>query len=141
MCRRLACVILFVFVFALAMQGVARGQEAGLIGYWKFDETFDAPALDSAGGDNNGIMANAAQWQPGAGRAGGAALYESAQNTGRVEVPTMGMSVTAGTIALWGKLAQPYPTNRDDASYFFGHTTQPSYANRIQLYMSAADTN
>ena len=41
---------------------------------------------------------------------------------------------------IWGNLAEPYPTNRDDASYFFGHTTQPSYANRIQLYMDGNNT-
>jgi hypothetical protein len=141
MCKKVACLVLFVFVFGLAMQGSVACGQTGLVGYWKFDESLGATASDSAGGDNNGTLANAAQWQPGAGRTGGAVLYDSVQNTGRVEIPTTGMSVTAGTIALWGKLAQPYPTNRDDASYFFGHTTQPSYANRIQLYMSAADTN
>jgi hypothetical protein len=118
----------------------ARGQE-GLVGYWKFDESSGTTAVDVVGGDNNGTLANAAQWQPNAGRKDGAVLYDSEENTGRVEVPTTGMSVSEGTVMVWANLADPYPTNRNDASYFFGHTTQPSYANRIQLYMNTADTN
>ena len=140
MCRKLTCLTFFVFVFGLGMHpSVVRAQE-GLVGYWRFDETSGTTAIDQAGGDNNGTLANAAQWQPGAGRTGGAVLYDSVQNTGRVEIPTAGMSASRGTIMVWGKPAQPYPTNRNDASYFFGHTTQPSYANRIQLYMNTADT-
>ncbi len=140
MCKKLTCLTFFVFVFGLGMHpSVVRAQE-GLVGYWRFDETSGTTAIDLAGGDNNGTLGNAAQWQPGAGRTGGAVLYDSVQNTGRVEIPTAGMSASRGTIMVWGKLAQPYPTNRNDASYFFGHTTQPSYANRIQFYMNTANT-
>jgi len=41
---------------------------------------------------------------------------------------------------IWGNLTEPYPTNRADSSYFLGHTTQPSYANRLQLYMNENNT-
>ena len=143
MCRKLFCLTFAVIVFWLGMgPSRAHGQE-GLIGYWKFDESSGTTAIDQADGDNNGTLANAAQWQPGAGRTGGAVLYDSVENTGRVEIPTTGMSASEGTIMVWSKLAQPYPTNRNDASYFFGHTTlpSPSYANRMQLYMNTADTN
>jgi hypothetical protein len=136
----------FFSIFFVLMSGLlvvpshTFGQQ-GRIGYWKFDESSGTTAIDLAGGDNNGTLANAAQWQPGAGRTGGAVLYDSVEDTGRVEIPTTGMSVSEGTMMVWAKLAEPYPTNRNDASYFFGHTTQPSYANRLQLYMNAADTN
>jgi len=141
MCRKLFCLTFAVIVFWLGMgPSRAHGQE-GLIGYWKLDESSGTTAIDVADGDNNGTLANAAQWQPSGGRSGGAVLYDSEENNGRVEIPTTGMSASEGTIMVWGKLAQPYPPNRNDASYFFGHTTQPSYANRIQLYMNTADTN
>ena len=137
--------ILF-FILPVVLFGILTGSsyvygQQGLIGYWKLDESSGTMAINSANGNNNGTLANAAQWQPDAGRSGGAVLYDSIENTGRVEIPTTGMSASEGTIMVWGKLAQPYPTNRNDASYFFGHTTQPSYNDRIQLYMNTADTN
>jgi len=42
------------------------------------------------------------------------------------------MSASAGTVMMWGNLTDPQPAQ---TRYFFGHTTQPSYNNRIQLYM------
>jgi hypothetical protein len=138
MCRKLICVVFFVLVLSMCSD-IARGQ-AGLVGYWKFDERFGITALDSAGGDNDGILSGDVQWQPGAGTSGGALLYSSEDILSRVEIPTMGMSASEGTMMAWGNLAEPFPTNRDDASYFFGHTTQPSYANRIQLYMDRNNT-
>jgi hypothetical protein len=141
MCRRSLYLTFFALMFGLLISPSHTYGQEGLIGYWKFDESSGTTAIDLAGGDNNGTLANAAQWQPGAGRTGGAVLYDSAENTGRVEIPTTGMSASEGTIMVWANLAGPYPTNRNDASYFFGHTTQPSYANRIQLYMNTADTN
>ncbi len=135
MCKKLACLTLFVFVLGLALQGIARGQ-AGLIGYWKFDETSGTTAADSAGGDNNGTLSADVQWQPGGGKSGGALLY-GGTNTAHVEFPTTGMSVSAGTIALWGNLSAPQPSQ---TRYVFGHTTQPSYSNRIQLYMDGTNT-
>jgi hypothetical protein len=130
-----------VFVFGLLIAPSHSYGQQGLIGYWRFDESSGTTAIDLADGDNNGTLANAAQWQPDAGRSGGAVLYDSIENNGRVEIPTTGMSASEGTMMVWGKLAQPYPANRNDASYFFGHTTQPSYNNRLQLYMNTADTN
>jgi len=140
MCKKPLCLTFIVFILGLLMVPSHTYGQEGLIGYWKFDETSGTTALDLTDGDNNGTLENAVQFQPGAGRTGGAVLYDSEENTGRVGIPTTGMSASKGTIMVWGKLADPYPTNRDDASYFFGHTTQPSYANRIQLYMNAADT-
>ena len=140
MCKKPLCLTFIVFILGLLMAPSHIYGQEGLIGYWKFDESSGTTALDLTDGDNNGTLENAVQFQPGAGRTGGAVLYDSEENTGRVGIPTTGMSASKGTMMVWGKLADPYPTNRDDASYFFGHTTQPSYANRIQLYMNAADT-
>jgi len=106
------------------------GQE-GLIGYWKFDESSGTTAADSAGGDNNGTLSDNVEWQPGGGKSGGALLYDGT-NSAHVEFPSTGMSAVSGTIALWAYLTSPQPSQ---TRYFFGHTTQPSYNNRIQLYM------
>ena len=128
------------FLFVLCM-GLSRAHgQAGLVGYWKFDESWGATAADMAGGDNDGTLYGDVEWRPSAGRAGGALFYNSDDTTARVEIPTTGMSASEGTMMIWGHLAEPYPTNRVDASYFFGHTTQPSYANRIQLYMDGDNT-
>jgi len=140
MCRKLFFLTSLVLVLWLGMgHSFAYGQQ-GLIGYWKFDETSGLTAADLADGDNNGTLEYAVQWQPDAGRAGGALLYDSVENNGRVGIPTTGISASEGTVMVWGKLAEPYPTNRNDASYFFGHTQQGSYADRLQLYMNTTDT-
>jgi hypothetical protein len=46
------------------------------------------------------------------------------------------MSATAGTVAMWGVLADPQPAQ---TKYFFGHTTQPQWNNRVQLYTNDGD--
>jgi hypothetical protein len=43
------------------------------------------------------------------------------------------MSAMAGTVAMWGYLADPQPST--DGQYFFGHTAQGSWSDRIQFYM------
>ena len=84
MCRKLFCLTSFVLVLWLGMGlSSAHGQE-GLIGYWKLDETSGLTTADLADGDNEGTLQNAVQWQPDGGRAGGAILYDSDENTGRV---------------------------------------------------------
>ena len=57
--------------------------------------------------------------------------------TAHVEIPTTGMSASAGTVAVWGYLAEPQPAQ---TRYFFGHTTQPAYSSRVQLYMDGGNT-
>ncbi|MFC1603487.1 LamG domain-containing protein [Planctomycetota bacterium] len=136
MCRKLFCLTSFVLVLWLGMgTSSAYGQE-GLIGYWKLDETSGTTAEDSAGGDNNGTLSDNVEWQPGGGMFGGALLYDGT-NTAHVEFPSTGMSATSGTVAMWGYLSAPQPAQ---TRYFFGHTTQPPYNNRIQLYMDNSDT-
>jgi hypothetical protein len=138
MSQKLIYLVFFLFVLCMG-PFVAQGR-ASLIGDWRLDESSGTIAADMAGGDNDGTLFGDVEWRPSEGRAGGALFYSSYDNTARVEIPTTGMSASEGTMMIWGNLAEPYPTNRDDASYFFGHTTQPSYANRIQLYMDGNNT-
>ena len=133
MCRKWKSGILFVVVFGLALHSsVARSQEAGLVGYWKFDESSGGVAEDSAGGDNNGVLANGISFQPGAGRSGGALFVEPADSLGYCQVPTVGMNPSAGTVMLWINLPDGQPAR---SRYFVGHTgeTNGSFTNRVQL--------
>ncbi|MFZ2148124.1 MAG: LamG domain-containing protein, partial [Sedimentisphaerales bacterium] len=138
MCKKLIYLVSFILVLGMGFS-LARGQ-AGLVGYWRLDESSGTIAADMAGGDNDGTLSGDVEWRPSEGKEGGALFYSSEDNTARVEIPTTGMSSSEGTMMIWGNLAEPYPTNRDDSSYFFGHTTQPSYSNRIQLYMNENNT-
>jgi hypothetical protein len=130
MCRKLIYLISFVLVLGLCPH-LAHG-EAGLVGYWKLDESSGATAADSAGGDNDGTLGGfRLQWKPSGGKVGGALSY-GGDPQAYVAFPTTGMLTTAGTVALWGYLDDPQP---GQTRYFFGHTTIPSWANRIQIYM------
>jgi len=106
--------------------------QADLIGYWKFDEVSGTIAADSAGGDNDGtLIGDDLIWT--AGRAAGALSFPGVPDDARVEFPTTGMSERTGTVAMWALLADPQ--SETEGRYFFGHTTQPQWSNRIQIYM------
>ena len=131
MCRKIIYLVSFVLVLALVLTNFAQ---ADLIGYWRFDESSGTIAADSAGGDNDGILfGDQLEWT--AGRFGGALSHGGLWDAG-VEFPTTGMSATAGTVAMWGVLADPQPAQ---TKYFFGHTTQRQWTNRVQLYMNEGD--
>ncbi len=138
MSKKLIYLVFFLFVLCMGLSP-AHGQ-ADLVGYWRLDESSGTIAADMAGGDNDGTLFGDVEWRPSEGKAGGALFYSSYDNSARVEIPTTGMSASEGTMMLWGNLAEPYPTNRVDASYFFGHTTQPAFSNRLQLYMDGNNT-
>ncbi|MFB0553528.1 MAG: LamG domain-containing protein [Phycisphaerae bacterium] len=125
------------FVLVLSMGcSLAQGQE-GLIGYWKFDESSGTIAADSTGGDNDGaLIGDQLRWT--AGWSAGALSFPGEPIDARVEFPTTGMSATAGTVAMWGYLFDPQPETQ--GRYFFGHTTQPQWANRVQIYMQEGTT-
>ncbi len=132
MCKRMIFLVSFVSVLTLVLTNFAQAE---LIGYWRFDESSGAIAADSAGRDNDGILfGDQLEWT--AGRFGGALSFPGVPDDARVEFPTTGMSATTGTVAMWGLLADPQPAQN---KYFFGHTTQPQWANRIQLYMNDGD--
>ena len=111
--------------------------QGGLVGYWKFDEASGTTASDSSGSGNVGALANGVAWRPGEGMSGGALFVDPADASGYCEISTTGMKVSEGTVMVWGKLTDPQPSR---TSYFMGHTTQPVWTNRIQLYTDSADS-
>ncbi len=130
MCKKLIYLVSFASVLVLVMGFSPAPVQAGLIGYWRFDESSGTIAADSAGGDNDGtLIGDQLEWT--AGRAGGALSVPGLPDDACVEFPTTGMSATAGTVALWAYLADPQPET--DGRYFFGHTTQPQWTNRVQI--------
>ena len=134
MSKKMICLVSFVLVLALVLTNFAQ---ADLIGYWKFDESSGTIAADSAGGDNDGtLIGDDFLWT--GGRSAGALSFPGVPDDARVEFPTTGMSATAGTVAMWGLLSDPQPET--DGRYFFGHTTQPQWTNRIQIYMQEGTT-
>jgi hypothetical protein len=116
--------------------GPAWAQD-GLIGYWPLDEAEGTVAADVSGTGNDGALRADVQWQPDGGNVGGALLWGSVDATSGIEIATTDMSYLRGTVMLWGNMTEPQPAR---TKYFLGHTTQPSYANRIQLYMDSGNT-
>ncbi|HPC94981.1 MAG TPA: discoidin domain-containing protein [Sedimentisphaerales bacterium] len=134
--RRLTYPLCFFLWFAVLSAGAARAADATLVGYWMLDEQSGLIAADSSGNGNDGTLSGDLTWQPAAGKWVGALLW-GGTNTAHVEVSAAGLSASAGTIMMWGNLSEPQPSQ---TRYFFGHTTQPSYNNRIQLYMDGSNT-
>jgi hypothetical protein len=127
-------------LYAYARQLITPVQPdpAGLVGHWAFDESAGIIAADSSGRGNDGtLVSDQFQWRPGQGRSGGA-LWCPGLLDSYVEFPTRDMSPAAGTVTLWGNLANPQPSQ---TRYFFGHTTIPPYGDRIQLYVDDSNTN
>ncbi|MCH7921222.1 MAG: hypothetical protein IIC50_25040, partial [Planctomycetes bacterium] len=127
--------LLCVGVTLAMMAGTTFGQE-GLIGHWTLDETEGLTAEDRSGMGNNGTLANGVEWRPGDGMFGGALFVDPGDASGYCQISTAGMKVSEGTVMVWGKMADQQPAR---TSYFMGHTTQPVWTNRIQLYTDSAD--
>ena len=137
MCKKQVFWASLAFIMGMSLGfSPAQGQE-GLVGYWKFDEASGTTAADMAGGDNDGtLIGDGLVWS--AGKFGGALLFPGDPIDARVQYPTTGMSVTGGTVAMWGLLTDPQPET--DGRYFYGHTTQPQFSNRIQIYLQELTT-
>jgi hypothetical protein len=102
----------------------------GLVAFY----ALDGDSNDSSGNGNDGtLFGDQLEWAEG--KVGGALSHGGLSDAG-VEIPTTGMSATAGTVAMWGLLTDPQPAQ---TKYFFGHTTQPQWSNRVQLYMNDGD--
>ena len=119
--------------------GVARADlQTGLVSYFMLDEESGTTVADSSGNGHDGTLYGlAVAWVPG--HSGGGLSCSTAQDEAGVQFPTTGMSVTAGTISLWGYLSEPQAGR---TRYFFGHTTgrppaTASYSDRIQIYMNS----
>ena len=135
MCGRLLTVLCAFGVVVGTIAPVQAGLDDGLVCYFKFDETSGTTAFDSSGNQRHGtLIGTSLTWAKG--RDAGALSF-SPPATGdvgdRMEFPTTGMSVTAGSVCVWVYLSDPQPAS--SGRYIFGHTTQPQFNNRIQLYM------
>ena len=137
MCKRL---LLAICVFAVVVVGASPAigdLEDGLVSYYKLDDGSGLIATDSVG-DNDGVLSDDVELMWGPGYDGGALVNTAVDTASGVAIPTTGMSATAGTAAMWGYLADPQPET--DGRYFFGHTAQGSWADRIQIYMQEGTT-
>ena len=109
------------------------------VSWWKLDESSGTNADDSSGNNHDGTLSGGS-WAPTSGKFDGAVDLGDSNNTDYVQVPTTGMSVSAGTVSVWGRMEGTQLGTR----YFFGHTTGSSPANwenSIQLYMDNGDNN
>jgi len=124
------CVLVMLGVGIATTQGDLQN---GLVSYFKLDETSGTVAADASGNGHDGtVYGNAVEWVPG--RFGGGLFLATEEDEAGVQFPTTGMSVSAGTVSVWGYLNDPQAAR---TRYFFGHTTRPPYVNRIQIYMNS----
>ncbi|MFQ6027824.1 MAG: LamG-like jellyroll fold domain-containing protein, partial [Dehalococcoidia bacterium] len=103
---------------------------ADMVGYWTFDEPSGSTANDLSGSANHGQLSNGATL----GLPGTLGNGVSFPSSGQVQVGTADWDNNHGTLAFWAK-ANGFASGDQ---YFFGHTTQPAWANRIQLYTNDA---
>ena len=98
MCKKMICLVSFVFLLGLVLTGVANAADPSLVGWWRFDETSGTIAYDSSGNGNDGSLVGGPQWVDG--MIGGALDFDG---TDHVEVPdSPSLDITdAITIAAW----------------------------------------
>jgi len=111
----------------------------GYAGVWHLDQDPGPGGAgdmqDSSASGNNGTAApSMSSADQVAGWMGSGMLFDG--NDDYVEVGTSNWTVDQGTISLWAN-ARGFP----GTNYFLGHTTLPSFANRIQLYTDDAAGN
>lgn len=108
--------------------------DGGLVGHWTLDETAGTTINDSTVTNNDGQIGGGAAWA-GSGISGGALNIGSGNGYGQIS--TKNMNATYGTVAMWVK-----PTAfAGTAQYIFGHTTNPTWGSRIQLYLNGTAGN
>jgi len=135
MCKRLTLIVCTLIVVSTGIVPAWAGLQDGLVAYFKLDDGSGTVAADASGSGNHGtLIGPTLGWVTGYdGAALACAAPAATEIADRLEFPTTGMSVTAGTVCVWGYLADPQPAT--SGRYFFGHTTQPQFSNRIQIYM------
>jgi len=140
MCRKLMFLVCVVVVLGFGARPAGADLEDGLVAYYKLDETGGEIAADASGNGNDGTLTGPTlEWIPGYdGGALGCSAPVDEEVADALEFATTGMSPTAGTVCVWGWLADPQPMTR--GRYFFGHTAQGSWADRIQIYMQEGST-
>ncbi|CAN5882935.1 hypothetical protein BH11BAC7_BH11BAC7_16750 [soil metagenome] len=97
--------------------------DANYKGVYHFQNDF----LDKTSNGNNGTN-NGSTFATG--KIADGIFLDNSTTTDKVTVNTTGMNSNSGTVELWGQAASFLATE----TYFYGCTTQPAYANRIQIY-------
>jgi hypothetical protein len=108
--------------------------EPNLVSWWKLDESSGTTAADSSGNNHDGTRSGGS-WAPTGGEFDGAVELGTDTND-HVEVPATGMSASAGTVSVWGRMEG----TQSGCRYFFGHTyNPPDWTSTIQLYMDGGN--
>ncbi|MHA2278936.1 MAG: DUF2341 domain-containing protein, partial [Candidatus Kariarchaeaceae archaeon] len=102
--------------------------DTSFIGVWHLNDLTTSSTLDSTL-NNNGTKGVSNQPLEVGAKIGQGQSFTPL--TEYVQVGTSGFSVSSGTIELW---AQAFAFSGLEANYLFGHTTQPTWNNRIQIY-------
>jgi len=110
---------------AANQQNAAGVWDSNYKGVWHLGET-SGTQRDSTQYGNNGTASVTTQGSA-TGKIDGADGFTGTLD--RVQVGTSNWTASQGTVEVWG-----YPTATTYSRYFFGHTTQPAFNNRIQLY-------
>jgi hypothetical protein len=106
MCKRLVLTICIMAFLGVGIGAARADIQAGLVSYFLLDEESGTTAADSSGNGHDGtVYGQAVEWVPG--HFGGALSFSTTEDEAGVQFPTTGMSVTAGTISLWGYLNEP----------------------------------
>lgn len=122
-------------LLSVGVGATQAGLQDGLVSYFKLDDGSGTVAADASGNGHDGtLIQSELVWVPG--YDGGALGCPGADTAARLEFPATGMSVTAGTFSLFAYLSDPQPTQ---VRYFLGHTAQPQFNSRIQLYLDPAN--
>jgi len=78
---------------------------AGLIGWWKFDESEGSTAADSSGNDNDGSLQGDPVWQPDAGKFAGALAFDGSGDYVRIDDESNFDITGQITISAWVNIA------------------------------------
>ena len=101
----------------------------GLIAHYRFNQSNGDIAIDDSGHQNNGLLVDAAYDLGYDGNA-----IKCLSPAAAVQIPLADLHADQGAIILW---AQPHDLSLP-LQYLFGHTTEPLYSNRIQLYLAGS---
>ncbi|CAB1057424.1 Beta-galactosidase (EC [Olavius sp. associated proteobacterium Delta 1] len=101
--------------------------DSNYVGVWHLEET-TGTHYDSTSYGNNGTPGGGVT-QDASGKIDGADDFDG--NDDRIEIGTTGFSTANMTFSAWVRVDA-----LENNSYLFGHTTQPAYADRIQIYAS-----
>ena len=103
MCRKLVGLISFVSMLGLVLTMASDAAGAGLVGWWKLDETSGAIASDSSGNGHDGTIVGSPQWV--GGYFGGALQFTGDPDMVTVPYSTQLNPENQFTVMLWANVA------------------------------------